>query len=247
MKGIGAEALSSSLDLVRKLEEELKLQLPGAAQKQREAVEAWTREEEDKDKKERQFQSLLAELHHRIQQSEEKDTSARYVETPEMRDDYEGMHRVWRALADFTRSIPEATTALFRKRSALLEGEIARRTAIRRRLIVAVSVAILTIGASGSGFPGAGTYRKTRDFARRLQEAVAQRQVRMPPSKLLDEAHSEKMGDAATVAAAETFATKEHGLLANFEAAFNRLPPQLGGEPTAVRLAGIADQLITDA
>ena len=61
--------------------------------------------------------------------------------------------------------------------------------------------------------------------------------------KLLERAHSEKIGEAAAIAAAETFSAKEHALLSNFEAAFSKLPPQLDGEPSAARLSSLADQL----
>ena len=127
----------AKLDFIQRLQNEFKVQLPAAALTQLDTLKSWAQGEQEKDKKNRQFQSLLGELHHRIHQSEEKDTSARYVKLPELRDDYEAMHKVWRSLTDFTRPIPEDATSNFRKRSALLEAEIARRTSIHRRIIIA--------------------------------------------------------------------------------------------------------------
>jgi hypothetical protein len=230
----------TKIDLIHRLQEEFKVELPAAALKQLDNLETWARGEQEKDKKEREFKSLLAELHHRIHQSEEKDTSARYVELPEMRDDYEGMHKVWRSLTDFTRPIPEEAASSFRKRSALLEAEIARRTAIRRRIIFAGSAVVLIVGVVVAWFVLG--QMKSRNFSRQLQEAINQRQVQAVDN-LLERARHEKLGDANTVAAAETFSSREHALLANFETAFKNLPPQLTGEPNASRLAAIADQL----
>lgn len=230
----------AKLDFIHRLQDEFKLKLPAAALKQLDTLDVWARGEQEKDRKERQFQSLLGELHYRIHQSEEKDTSARYVKLPELRDDYEALHKVWRSLTDFTRPIPEDAASSFRKRSALLEAEIARRTAIQRRVLVASSVAIFIIGAAVIWFVLG--QMKAREFSKQLQEAIAQRQVHTA-DKLLERAHNGKIGDANAIAAAETFATREHALLANFEAAFNKLPQQFTSEPNASRLAAIADQL----
>jgi hypothetical protein len=230
----------AKIDFIHRLQQEFKVELPAAALKQLGNLETWARGEQEKDKKEREFQSLLGELHYRIHQSEEKDTSAHYVELPELRDDYEGMHKVWRSLTDFTRPIPEEAASSFRKRSALLEAEIARRTAIRRRVIFSSSAVILIVGAAIAWFVLG--QMKAHNFSKQLQEAITQRQVHAADN-LLERARNEKLGDANTIAAAETFSTREHALLANFETAFSNLPPQLTGEPNASRLAGIADQL----
>ena len=230
----------AKLDFIQRLQDEFKVQLPAVALKQLDTLETWARGEQEKDRKEREFQSLLGELHHRIHQSEEKDTSARYVKLPELRDDYEAMHKVWHSLMDFTWPIPEEAASNFRKRSALLEAEIARRTAIHRRVIFASSAVILIVGAAIAWFVLG--QMKAHDFSKQLQEAITQRQVRTA-DKLLERARTEKAGNANAVAAVETFATKEHALLANFEVAFKNLPQQLAGEPDASRLAIIADQL----
>jgi len=86
-----------------------------------------------------------------IQQSEEKDTSARMVRLAEMRRDFEGLHKVWRAIEGFTRPIPDDAVAAFRKRSALLETEISRRSLLQRRGITAGVVAVLILGSQPHG------------------------------------------------------------------------------------------------
>ena len=230
----------AKLDFIQRLQDEFKVQLPAAALTQLDTLKIWARGEQEKDKKNRQFQSLLGELHHRIQQSEEKDTSARYVKLPELRDDYEAMHKVWRSLTDFTRPIPEEAASNFRKRSGLLEAEIARRTSIHRRIIIASTATVLVVGGVIAWLVIG--QMKAHDFSKQLQEAVDQRQVHTA-ERLLERARTEKIGNANSIATAETFATKEHALLINFEAAFTKLPQQLSGEPDASRLANIADQL----
>jgi hypothetical protein len=236
----------ANLDFIHRLQEEFKVELPAPALQQLDALDTWTRGEQEKARKEREFQSLLAELHYRIQQSEEKDTSARYVLLPELRDDYEALHKVWRSLGDFTRPIPVEATSSFHKRSALLEGEIARRTAIRRRIIVSASAAIVLVG----GFLGWFTLgrMKAHDFTKQLQAAISQRQAHTAARLLERVRTSEKQllsqGSVNTAAAAaETFVTREKDLLANFEAAFNKLPQEFPAKPDAHRLAAIASQL----
>jgi hypothetical protein len=235
----------AKLDFIHRLQNEFKVELSAATLKQLDELETWARGEQDKDRKEREFQSLLAELHHRIHQSEEKDTSARYVKLPELRDDYEAMHKVWRSLTDFTRPIPEDASSSFRKRSTLLEAEIARRTAIRRRTILGVSAAVLLIGGAVVWFVLG--QMKVRDFVAQLRQAVEQRQAHTA-EKLLERVRNDgKLLNAgsvnAAVASAETFVSKERALLTNFEAAFAKLPQQLTGEPDASRLSVLADQL----
>lgn len=230
----------AKLDFIHRLQIEFKLHLPAKAVTQLGALETWARGEQEKAKENRQFNALIGDLNNQIHQSEEKDTSARYIKLPELRDDYEAMHKVWRSLTDFTRPIPEDTASSFRKRSALLEAEIARRTAIHRRIIFASSAVILILGALIASF--ALRQMKVSDFSKQLQEAINQRQVHAA-DKLLTQAQSEKIGKADTIATAETFVAKEHALLADFETAFNRLPQQLSGDPDATRLATIADQL----
>ncbi len=234
------------LDFVQHLRDGLKLDLPPTSLKQLDVLEAWAHSEQEKDKMNREFQALIGELHHKIHQSEEKDTSARFVKLPELRDDYEGLHKVWRSLTDFTRPIPEDAASAFRKREALLEAEITRRTSIRLRVILASSAAILIVGGTLVWFVMGQI--KARDFARQIEEAAAQRQVHVA-ERLLERVRTKDqnlLGASrvnAAVAAAETLVKKEQGLLANFESAFARLPQQLTGEPDTTRLAAIADQL----
>jgi hypothetical protein len=236
----------NKLELIRRLQKELSLELSVSQLQQLADLEKWTGEEKEKDRKNREFAVVLAELHRQIQKSEEKDTSARYVELPEMRADFEGLHKVWRALTDFTRPIPEDSTAAFRKRTGLLETEIARRMAVRRRIILASATAILLVGGVLVWFVLG--QMKAHQFARDLENAVSQRQTRVA-ERLLNTVHTtgKRMLSAravnVAVADAESFVTKEEALLTNFNTAFVKLPTQLSGEPDAKRVTAIGEEV----
>ncbi len=237
---------AEKLRTIRRLQKDLSLELPASELQQLEALEKWVQGEQEKDRKNREFNALLSELHRRIHESEEKDTSARYVELPEMRADFEAMHKTWRALADFTRPIPEDATAAFRKRSGLLEGEIARRMALKRRIIFASATAVLLVGVVIVWFVLG--QMKARQFARDLENAVSNQQTRVA-EHLLETARTTgkrmlSVGKVnVAVADAESFAAKEHALLDNFETSFKKLPTQLSGEPDAARVSAIGNQL----
>src|SRR6202012_4014334 len=78
-------------ELIRRVKKELSLDLPANEIQQLEELEKWTSAEQEKDRRNREFNSLLSELQRRIQESEEKDTSARFGELPEMRADFEAL------------------------------------------------------------------------------------------------------------------------------------------------------------
>ena len=235
----------AKVDLIHGLEKEFKVELAASSLKHLNELEAWSRTEQEKDRKDREFRCLLAELHHKIHQSEEKDTSARYVKLPEMRDDYEALHKVWRSLTDFTRPIPEDAAASFRKRSSLLEAEVARRTAIQRRAILAGSLVALALGGIAVWFVLG--QMKARSFAAELKQAVEQRQARTA-EKLLEQVRGNgRLLNVSSVnaaaAGAETFVVKQQTLLTNFETAFSKLPKEFAGQPDLLRLSLTADQL----
>jgi hypothetical protein len=232
-------------ELARRLQKDLSLEFSANQLQQLEALEKWGKAEQEKDRQNREFAALLSHLQQRIHESEEKDTSARYVELPEMRADFEALHKVWRALTDFTRPIPEDATAAFRKRSGLLEGEIARRMAVRRRLLVAGVSSVLLVGVIAAWFILGQI--KAAQRARELESAISHRQTHTAEN-LLDDVQKNKRLLSSTkvriaVADTQSFLGKEHELLSNFESAFAQLPTQLGGEPDAARVNAIAGQL----
>jgi hypothetical protein len=237
----------AKLDFIHRLQRDFKVELPPASVKQLDVLDSWARAEQDKAKKEREFQACLAELRYRILQSEEKDTSARYVKLPELRDDYEALHKVWRSLEGFTKPIPDDSTADFRKRSALLETEIARRTSIQQRIIVASIVAVLVVGGTLAWW--VTRQMKARDFTGQLQASMADRQAHAA-EKLIERVRTQDQGLLSSprvntaVANAEAFVSREHALLASFDAAFAKLPQQLSGEPSSARLAELTGNLL---
>ena len=236
----------SRVELIRRLEKEFGLEFSADQMQSLAELEKWTRAEQEKDRQNRAFAALLSELQVQIHKSEEKDTSARYVELPEMRADFEKLHKVWRALTDFTRPIPEEAAAAFCKRSALLEAEIARRMAVKRRIIFGTAAGVLLAGVVILWFV-LGQMR-ARQFARELESAVSKQQTRSA-ERLLETVQTTgkkmlRVGAVnVAVADAESFVAKEHGLLTNFESAFAKLPKQLSGEADATRVNAIGGQL----
>ena len=236
----------TKLDFVKRLQKEFFLDLPSSALKTIGELEAWGRGEFEKDKRDKEFKGLLGELRHRIQKSEEKDTSARYVELPELKQDSEGMHKVWRALSDFTRPIPEDLTTIFRKRTGLLDAEISRRTAIRIRIILATTAAVMILAGIIIWF--AVGRMKAGDFEKQLRASVTDKQVHAA-SQLIERLKTTDKGLLsvssvnAAMASAETFVSEQDALLGNFNSAFAKLPTKFSGEPDAAQINGIADQL----
>lgn len=236
----------ATLDNIQRIQTELKLDFSPPFIQQMKSLQVWTEGEQAKYKTNREFSALVSKLHYSVQQSEAKDTSARFVELRELRDDFEALHKNWAALTNFDRPISEDTTAAFRKRSALLEGEIARRMAARRRTIILGSAAALLV--CGIAVWLVLGQMKAREFATQLEKTVSQRQARATELLLerirTRESRLLSVGRVTTaVANAESFITKERGLVANFEAAFRKLPTQLSGELNTVRLKRLADQL----
>ena len=236
----------TKLDLIHRLQSELKMEFSPAVLLELEKLDAWAHGEQDKYQQDRQFQSLIAELRYRVSQSEEKDTSAHYVELPELRGDFEGMHKVWRALTEFTRPIPDDVAVSFKKRIALLEAEIERRTSIRRRMILAGSVVVVGLAGLVAWLVQGHAHRN--DFLQTLASAVQQQQARSV-EKLLEQARTQDralLNSApvnAALANAEEFLRRQRGLTANFERALASLPQKPEGPPDAVRFAAINDQL----
>jgi hypothetical protein len=236
----------AKLDFIERLKAEFDLQFPPIALRQIETLGAWARAEQQKDNREREFLRLLAELQQRIDASEEKDTSARYVELPELRDDFEGLHKVWRSLVDFARAIPEEAASRFRKRSALLQGEISRRTSLRRSAIFAGAAAVLLIGWVLGWW--VMRQRRVLDFTGQLDAAVAQRQFHAA-EKLLERLRNQDQAllSAGRVNAAagraEASLNQERESLKLFNANFEKLPQHLEGQTNAAQLAQITDRL----
>jgi Sec-independent protein translocase protein TatA len=236
----------NKLELIRRLQKELGLEFCANQLQQLADLEKWVRAEQEKDRQNREFTAQLSQLQHQIQKSEEKDTSARYVELPELRADFEALNKVWRALTDFTRPIPEDATAAFRKRSALLEGEIARRMAVRRRTILAGATgALLVIAVVVWVVLG---QMRAHQFARELENAISQRQTRVA-ERLVESVHTTQKRLLAAksvnvaVADAESFITKETALLTNFNDAFAKLPTHLSSDVDAKRVNAIGEQV----
>jgi hypothetical protein len=239
------EALAS-VDTIRRLQDEFKVELPADTLRRIESLENWARGEQARDQAEREFESRLAEMRYRLQQSEQPDNPGNRAGLDKLREQSASLREAWQALNNCRRPIPEEIASGFRQRSGFLEEQIARGTAARRRQTLAGVIGALVLAAIvlGVGWAEYGA----RNLAKRLDQAVARRQfhtaekilvsARRPPYQLVSAAPLK-----AAISAAETFITKERSLCSTFEEAFSRLPKTLQGEPPAGELGKIGEQL----
>jgi len=234
------------VELIRGIESELKFQLPSPDSDRLRRLEQWAHGEREKDRRNREFSALLLELQGQIQRSEEKDTAARSVGLPELREDYESLHRTWRALQDHARPVPETPAGAFRKRVALLESEIVRRTTLRRRSLVAASAAAVVLMVVLVWFGMARM--RGQEFTSQLQAAMAKRETRGVEALLERVRTSDKglIGQGsvgAAVAAADSFLAKERSFRVNYETAFAKLPVRLEEDADGAAVGTVADAL----
>ena len=239
------EALAS-MDTIRRLQDELKLELPADTLRGVEVLESWAQGEQAKDQEEREFQSCLGEMRYRLRPSEESDRQGAGTRVDQLREESARLHEAWEALNKCRGPIPEDIASGFRERAGLLEKQTAQIEAARRRKTQVAVVGGLAVAAIVLGL-GLTEYR-ARDLAKQLEQAVSQRQLHTV-EKLLARAHRPRYRLVspgplkAATAAAETFVARERGLGSTFEEAFSRLPKTFQGEPGAGELRRIAEQL----
>ena len=233
-------------DFVRQLENDLNFVVDATDAQRLVSLEGWSRSEQEKDRQNREFATLLGELRKRIHRSEEKDTSARQVGLTELREDFEGIHKIWRAILDFARPVSTEVTNAFRKRTSLLESEIARRESLKRRTIL-IGSAAATVVITVLVWVGLGQIR-AREFTKQLDAAISKRATRTVEN-LLEAARSTEnktlnlMWAHSQVARADTSVARERGLLTNFMVSMERLPTQLDEDADADALTAVASKL----
>jgi len=233
-------------DFIRQLEKDLNLVLGSTNAQRLMSLEAWARSEQEKDRHDREFTTLLGELRQRIHRSEEKDTSARQVGLKELREDFEGINKTWRAIANFARPVPTEASTAYRKRNSLLELEIARRELLKRRTIL-IGSAAATLVIAVLVWMGLGQIR-AQEFSRQLDAAISKRETRTVENLLEAARNTEKKTTSliwlhSQFARGDTFVGRERGLLTNFMVAMERLPTQLDEDADAEALTAVASKV----
>jgi hypothetical protein len=232
-----AEA-SAILDLIHRVQDEFHIELLDSQLKIIQAVQSWVHQEEEKDKNQKVFDSLLSELQCRLQQSENDATSVRRPGMPELRSSLKGLKDVWQCVQALGRTLPESTAYAFDVRTTALGIEISRLSKIRRLKAVYASVSALA-GVAMASWLGMVQFQ-ARDLAARLKDAVAKRQVHKAKALLV---RANSIALKPSTLAAEDFIKNESSLLRDFQESFGKLPKQLEGEPMANDLAEISDNL----
>jgi hypothetical protein len=218
------------LDLLAQLQSDHRLVWPPEWEERVRALQAWCQTESAARQRDEEYREALAQLKQAIMLSEEKDTRARRVAIPELKGDREELHRLYRKVESFSRSIPDDSVQRFRKRSGLLQQQIERLTRIRVALMAAgAGVAVLLFAMMALAFLG---IQRANAVTAELKKATDGRQVRALQT-LLKQTGSKtilptpRFKSASAAAASEV--ARELALLAEFEGAFQKLPRNLDG------------------
>lgn len=206
--------LPDSLDLVQRTAE----------------LEKWAQEQHRQHLLDTEFRSRQRELLIQLEANEQKDTAARVISTQELREDYETLNRIWRALVDFGRSLPDEITTRFKKRVAILELQVRRRQQRRIALISAATVLTLSLTAVAAlwfiGKMNAG------DLAKRFRTLAREREVRQV-EQLIEATRKENPQQPArpdvreAIDHAEKFLAEESSKLKAFHASVAEFPAEL--------------------
>lgn len=206
--------LPDSIDLVQRIAE----------------LEKWAQEQHRQHLLDTEFRGRQRELLIQLEANEQKDTAARVITTQELREDYETLNRIWRALVDFGRSLPDEMTTRFKKRAALLELQVRRRQQRRIALLSAATVLTLFLTAVAAlwfiGKMNAG------DLAKRFRTLTAEREVRQV-EKLIETTRKENLQQPAradvreSIESAEKFLAEEISKLKAFHASVAEFPVEL--------------------
>ena len=208
------QQLPDSIDLVHRMAE----------------LEKWAQEQHHQHLLDTEFRARQRELLIQLQASEQKDTAARVISTQELREDYETLNRIWRALIDFGRSLPDEMTTRFKKRVAILELQVRRRQQRRIALISAATLLMLSLTAVAAlwfiGKMNAG------DLAKRFRMLTREREVRQV-EQLIEATRKENPQQPArpdvreSIANAEKFLAEEASKLNAFHKSVTEFPVDL--------------------
>ena len=193
-------------------------------------LEKWAQDQHRQHLLDTEFRARQRELLIQLAANEEKDTAARGISTQELREDYEALNRTWRALIDFSRSLPEELTTRFKKRVGILKLHLQRRRLRKIALIGTATILILSITAGAAiWFLG---LMNAKDLGQHLQALIKEREVRRV-EQLLESTRKENPQQLArpdvreTLAKADKFLSEEIAKLQAFKSAFAEFPTQL--------------------
>lgn len=206
--------LPDSIDLVQRMAE----------------LEEWAQEQHRQHLLDTEFRARQRELLIQLEANEQKDTAARVIGTQELREDYETLNRIWRALLDFGRSLPDDLTTRFKKRVAILELQVRRGQQRRIVLISAATVLTLSLTAMAAlwfiGKMNAG------DLAKRFRTLTREREVRQV-EQLVEATRKENPQQTArpdvreSIEHAEKFLAEESSKLKMFHTSVAEFPAEL--------------------
>ena len=193
-------------------------------------LEKWAQEQHRQDLLDTEFRARQRELLIRLETNEQKDTAARVISTQELREDYETLNRIWRALVDFGRSLPDDMTTRFKKRVVILELQVRRRQQRRIVLISATTVLMLALtGVVALWFIGK---MNAGDLAKRFRSLTREREVRQV-EQLIEATRKENPQQPArpdvreSIEHAQKFLAEEFSKLKAFHTSVAEFPAEL--------------------
>ena len=239
-KGALAE-LVTLLDLLAQLRSDHGLAWPPDWEDRVRALQAWCQTEAAARQRDEDYRGALAGVNEFILLSEERDTRARKVAVPELKQDLEELCRRYRQAESFSRPIPDGLVQRFRKRTGLLQQKIQRLTRVRVGLVAAAAGGLfLLLAIMALAFLG---LQRTNALTAEMKKATETRQVRTLQALI------KQSGSKATLptprfksasAAAASAVARELALLAEFETAMGKLPEQLDAAATVDQFCDIA-------
>jgi len=218
------------LERIRELETNHSLP-PGSDTSHRmEELERWAQERRHQHEQDSEFRAHKRDLLIKLAASEEKDTAARNIATGELRKDYEDLNRIWRALVDFGRSLPDELTSRFKKRIGILELLLQRRQKQKIALISAVTV--LALGMTTLATIWVVGLMNAKDLAQRFSKLMSDREVRQVEQLLATTRKENPQGTVRSdvqeaMGKSEKFLTEELAKLKTFNTLLQELPTEL--------------------
>jgi hypothetical protein len=231
----------AKLDLIHRLQAEAKVQLTNDQFQRLQAVESWALAQQEQDRKGKELESLVSELHAHLQQSDDDGAaSGRRPGLPELNTARDELNDVWSRLQRLGSPIPDSAALGFRQRIAALESQITLLTRLQRLRIAAGAVSVLAAVGLAAWFFFARS--GARDLGGKMKAAIAARQVHKVETLL---ALAKKSPYKPSLLPAVSFLKKEGSLLQDFQKSLSALPAKFPSEPQVKELVEIKDGLAT--
>ena len=218
----------TKLELLAALQREHNIEFRSASTQRIERVNRWAREQHARDKQEREFNVLLAELHYRVENC--KQAMARRSTTKSLKLNLFELNSVWESLQKLGRQIPEAVASSFSESSNKVQTILSKRATVR---LAVTSVSVLAVLLTAGLFiRSALIQQKAKRIVVELSRAINDRKVHATEALLGEIANGGQAllaidGVRSLNSSAEEFLKKEKKSLSNYVQVVGTLPTVL--------------------